>query len=133
MGEDIFQSTGCIQLSCKYWLVLEKCLQPKKPLYAENGDGWAASKTKCFFVSINDFLLFEKLPHNIKTTCSFFSEMKRITVSVKISRPNHWCDEGTQARTVKKAFKSKTPSSCDHFVRSQLDGTGCPRSSCNSL
>ncbi|MNH48212.1 hypothetical protein D3C79_1118690 [compost metagenome] len=38
--------------------VFEKCLQPKNPLYAENGDGWAAVKIKCLFASIKAVLAF---------------------------------------------------------------------------
>jgi uracil-DNA glycosylase len=34
-------------------LALEKCLQPKNPLCAENGEGWVAVKTKCLLLSMS--------------------------------------------------------------------------------
>jgi hypothetical protein len=36
-----------------YLLALEKCLQPKNPLCAENGEGWVAVKTKCLLLSMS--------------------------------------------------------------------------------
>ena len=51
--------------------VFEKCLHPKKPLSALNGDGCAAFKTKCFVSSISDCFSCAKFPHNKKTIPSF--------------------------------------------------------------
>ena len=49
----MFQSIGFIPLAIKNSLVLENGLLPKNPLYAENGDGWADSRTKCLGLVIN--------------------------------------------------------------------------------
>ena len=43
---------------------------PRKPLYAENGEGWGDSKTKCFDLLISDPFFEADLPHNIKTNLS---------------------------------------------------------------
>jgi hypothetical protein len=39
------QSIGSLLIDFKYLLVLLKCLQPKNPLCAENGEGWGAVRT----------------------------------------------------------------------------------------
>ena len=51
----MFQSIGFIPLAIKNSLVLENGLLPKNPLYAENGDGWADSRTKCLGLVTNTF------------------------------------------------------------------------------
>ena len=54
----------------RYSFALLKCLQPKKAPPAK-GEGWAASSTRCFVVSIHSFLLLAKFPHNRKTKLFF--------------------------------------------------------------
>ena len=86
------QSMGNNPLSFKNSFVLEKCLQPKKPLYADKGEGCTLSNTKCFDVSINGFLLRAFPPQRINTTLSFCSEINRITLSVNHAQPHLECE-----------------------------------------
>ena len=50
------QSIGTRPLLSRKALALEKCLQPRNPLCAEKGDGWAAFRTRCFCASTNSAL-----------------------------------------------------------------------------
>ena len=43
---------GSIFFEIKKSLLLEKCLQPKKPLYAESGEGCTDFRIRCFLASI---------------------------------------------------------------------------------
>lgn len=47
-GSDV-QSIGLFPWSSRYLFAWEKCLQPKKPLWAESGDGWGPLITQCRF------------------------------------------------------------------------------------
>ena len=76
----------------KIVFVFEKCLQPKKPLYADKGDGWAHSKTWCFDKSISDFLLRAFAPHKINTIGFSRSDKMRITWSVNSVQPQFLCE-----------------------------------------
>jgi len=63
----ILQSIGVIPFLIKNSFVLENGLEPKKPLYAESGEGCTLVSTKClesmyFFFSIAFF------PQRIKTS-----------------------------------------------------------------
>lgn len=49
-----FQSISPMPFRLRISLVFEKCLHPKKPLWAEKGEGCAAFNTKCFEVSMSD-------------------------------------------------------------------------------
>ena len=56
-GVFCYQVIG-VRLCCsKKMLVLEKCLQPKKPRWAERGEGCGASSTRCLVLSIRVRLL----------------------------------------------------------------------------
>jgi hypothetical protein len=52
-------------LFLKNSFVLEKGLEPKKPLYDESGDGCTDVITKCLGFVIIFVLLIALLPHNI--------------------------------------------------------------------
>ena len=43
---------GSFPFAFKYSLARLKCLFPKNPLYADNGEGWAEAKTKCLLRSM---------------------------------------------------------------------------------
>ena len=58
--------------SSKYLLHFEKCFEPKKPLYADNGDGCADIRIKLCLLSINFKYFFGWFPHKIKTIFLFF-------------------------------------------------------------
>ena len=49
----LYQSIGCLLWAVRYSFVFEKCLFPKNPFDADNGDGCADSKTKLFSLSIS--------------------------------------------------------------------------------
>ncbi len=50
------QSIGARPLLSRKALALEKCLQPRNPLCAEKGEGWAALSTRCLPASTNSAL-----------------------------------------------------------------------------
>src|SRR5690242_9563602 len=127
-----FQSIGVLCCFINNSLVLEKCLQPKKPLLALYGEGCAAFKTKCFVSSISDCFSWANLPHNRKTIPSLSSEILLITLSVNCSQPIFAWLPGSFCLTVKDAFKSKTPC-CAHLIRLPFSGISIPRSFFNSL
>lgn len=81
---------GCTPLAIKKSLVFEKCLHPKKPLYADKGEGCALSKTRWRFSVIKLFLLRAFLPHKIKTTGDGWLLMIFITSSVNSVQPHDW-------------------------------------------
>ena len=124
---DSCQSMVVIFCCFKYAFALEKCLQPKKPLYADNGDGWGLLSTKFFseFISASFFWAYD--PHKMNTLPEI-SEIFLIIWSVKISQPISLCEFGLLSSTVNELFRSKTPWS-DHFSRFPLCEMECPKSS----
>ena len=71
----------------EYQIGLRKMLVSRKPLCADNGDGWGDCKTKCLPVSINEAFSRAYFPHNIKTTPALRSETVLITALVNCSHP----------------------------------------------
>lgn len=52
------QVMGSVWCLLSHSFVLEKCLQVKKPLCADRGDGWGACKMRCFGLLMRaDFLM----------------------------------------------------------------------------
>ena len=56
---------GVCPCFCRYVLALEKCLQPKKPLWAERGEGCAAFKIKCRLPSTNASFTVRKVSYGV--------------------------------------------------------------------
>src|SRR5258708_31971035 len=83
----IFQSTGSKLFDCKNELALEKCLHPKKPLWADRGEGCVDSNTKCFGLFSNTFLFLAWLPHNKKTMGRSNRLILAMIASLKVSQP----------------------------------------------
>ncbi len=54
----IYQFIGVFWYFVKYWLVLEKGLELRKPLWAERGEGWADLRIRCLLESIRDDLFW---------------------------------------------------------------------------
>ena len=75
-------------------LAFEKCRQPKKPPWADKGDGCGASRIRCFGLFICCFLLRAGLPHKKKTTGFSRRLIWRMISSVKCSQPKARCDCG---------------------------------------
>ena len=82
---------------------------PKKPLWADSGDGWADSITTWRVVSMSAFFLRADAPHRMNTTRSGLALTARITSSVNVSHPLPWCEAACRARTVSVALSSSTP------------------------
>ena len=104
----------------------EKHLLPKKPLYAERGEGCALSKTRCLPLSIS--ARFERAlpPHRMNTVFCVFWDISSITLSVNHAQPHFECEFARCSRTVNVVFKSSTPSRA-HLVRSPQSGSVMPQ------
>src|SRR5690606_10463889 len=81
------QSIGSRSCFFKNSFVFEKCLHPKKPWCAENGDGWAAVRTWCLRWSMSAALFLAYRPHNRKTTPCLWADSSAIALSVNASHP----------------------------------------------
>ena len=117
----ICQSIGSAPFAFKNSLALLKCLQPKKPLYAESGLGWGAVSIRCFGLVSIGILLCAGLPQSMYTIGLSCALTAWITASVKFSQPLPWCELAWCARTVSTVFNSKTPWSA-HFFKYPLLG-----------
>ncbi len=111
------QCTSFFHLSRRYVFVRENGWEPKNQLYAEKGDGCGLVIIWCFDESIRVFLDIAKLPQRINTIHSHLSDRRWITLSVNISHHFPPWEAGTPERTVKTAFKRRTPS-CAQSERS---------------
>ena len=101
--------TNVCPVLVKYLFVLEKCLQPKKPELAENGEGWGAFKTRCLLASIKLSFSWANLPQRRKTRRSFLSDKVLMAALVSFSQPMSRWEAGLLARTVRIVLRSKTP------------------------
>src|ERR1700753_221008 len=97
------QSMGSMPLLTRKALVFEKCLQPKKPLSAEKGEGWAALRTRCLVSSTRVCFSCANLPHSKKTTSFFPLDILLMTASVNSAQPILLWLMGSLARTVSEA------------------------------
>ncbi len=121
-----------IPCSLRRAFVLLKCPQPRNPRWAERGEGWGASRTTCFCVSIRDFFFWAWLPQRRNMRNSRLSERVFMMESVKSSHHFPVCDMGCHARTVSVVFRRRTHCSAQRD-RSPLWGIGVPISPCISL
>ena len=123
---------GSMPCASRNALHLEKCLQPKKPLYADRGEGCTLSSTRCCGAVMSFFLLRALPPQSRKTigcSCSFsFS----IIWSVKVVQPRFLWLFACPRRTVRVVFSMSTPRSA-HLVSVPSLGGVMPRSLCSSL
>ena len=104
-------------LSVKYSLIVEKCLHPKKPRYADNGDGWTDFKLNVFELSMRVlFTMCVRTPKN-KYNRFLIIAYFFITVSVNFSQPFFCVILAFVASTLSTLFKSNTPSFA-HGLRS---------------
>ena len=87
----------------------ENGLDPKKPLNAERGEGWADLSIRCLGDVIKEALLPAFAPQSIKTMG--FSELLRIFIilSVNVLHPISLWLLAAPFLTVRVAFRSKTP------------------------
>ena len=76
-------------------------------------------------LAIRGAFFWAKAPHNMKTTCSFCSEIVSIILSVSLCQPRSAWEFDRLARTDKLAFKSNTPCSAQR-VRSEEKSWGSP-------
>ena len=83
----ICQSIGSTPLAFKNSLHWLKCLQPKKPLYADNGLGCGALRIRCFGLLSIDAFLCAGEPHSIYTIGLSCILTALITASVNCSQP----------------------------------------------
>ena len=90
---------------------MEKGFEPKKPLWADNGDGWGVAMIKCFEGSIKIFFDWAYAPHKMKTRFDFLSLKALIIWLVNSSHPKFLCDPGDPDSTVKIEFSNRTPRS----------------------
>mmetsp|Transcript_26823 Transcript_26823/g.52010 ORF Transcript_26823/g.52010 Transcript_26823/m.52010 type:complete len:212 (+) Transcript_26823:19-654(+) len=102
---------GVLPILSRYWLVLEKCLHPKKPRFADKPEGCAAVRTRCFVRSRFTPRCCAFLPHSRKTRplCRSFSASTNADVSC--SQPLLRWLLASFARTVRAAFRRSTPCS----------------------
>ena len=127
-----YHSIGVSPCSIKYLLHFENGLLPKKPLYADNGDGCADSNTKWQEVSIKTFLFLASLPHRINTRCGLSRFRYSIVAVVKVSQPLPLCDFALCASTVNTVFNNSTPCFC-HARKLPPGLAWCPISASISL
>ena len=113
-------------------LVRENGWEPKKPLWADSGEGWADSMIVCRDVSMRVFFLRAWLPQRMNTTRWSLASTARITWSVKTSQPRPWCEAACPARTVRVVLSSRTPCLA-HDSRLPWPGGSMPRSAWSSL
>ena len=90
-------------------LVRENGCEPKKPLWADSGDGCADSMIVWRDVSMSAFLRRAWLPHRMNTTRWSLAATVRMTSSVNVSQPWPWCEAAWPARTVSVVLSSRTP------------------------
>ena len=81
------QSISLIPFALKNSLHFEKCLQPKKPRYADKGLGCGASRIKCFELLSKAFFSCAGLPQSRNTTGRSTSFTVRMMASVNCSQP----------------------------------------------
>lgn len=84
------QSIGDLPAASRAELVRENGRLPKKPRWAERGEGWGDSMMVCRDVSMSARFCRAEDPHKMKTTRSRFSLTRLITWSVKVSHPFFW-------------------------------------------
>ena len=89
-------------------LALENGRLPKKPRWAESGEGWGAVKTWCR-LSINERFFSAGFPHKTKIRFEGCSFNLSITWSVNFSQPNLLCEFAFAARTVNTELSRNTP------------------------
>src|SRR5207253_6721558 len=106
----------------------ENGLLPKKPTFADSGEGCTPLITACRRASISFSFFWAALPHSRNTTGRGRLFTARIAASVKGSQPFPACEFGSPVRTVRHAFKRRTPR-CAQAVRQPCEGGSIPRSS----
>ena len=111
-----FQSIGTFPACSSSSLHLEKCLQPRKPLWAERGLGWV--EWRMWWRDLSTYAPFfcAYAPHSRKTTPSQLSEIHLMTASVSFSQPRSLWELALAEVTVRTAFRRRTPWSA-HPVR----------------
>ena len=128
----ICQSIGLILFFIKKSLVFENGFEPKNPLWAANGDGWALFKIKCLLFVISSSLDWANLPQRINTRGFSLWFNNFIILSVNIVHPMSLWEFAWWALTVNVEFNNKTPWLA-HLIKFPLLGIYKPKSSCNSL
>ena len=83
--------------------------QPKKPLYAERGDGCGAVRTRWRVLSIDAPLRPAGAPQSMNTMFSLRWFNAATTASVNRSQPRPWWDIGACSATVRVLLSSSTP------------------------
>ena len=121
------QSIGGSPCSANHSSTRAKCPQPKKPVYADSGDGCAARSTRCFDSSTSAALDWAWRPHNRNATRPGRSETARIAAPVIGVQPAFACDPASPARTDNAVLSSSTPR-CVHALRSPCSGGTKPNS-----
>jgi hypothetical protein len=121
------QSMGSICRFSNSALHCENGFAPKKPRYADSGEGWGAVRTICWGEEISFFFCQACLPQSRNTTDVLRRAKALITASVKCSQPMPRCEPGWWARTVSTVFSSSTPWRA-HFSSEFCLGIGNPRS-----
>ena len=109
-------------------LILLKWPQPKKPLCAESGLGWADVKIRCFGFVTSSRYFFACAPQSTKITGWSNLSMAEITARVNPSHPILACERDCPSLTVRQVFNSKTPCSA-HLVKSPFSTAHVPHSS----
>jgi hypothetical protein len=103
------QSIGSRPSASSAAFAREKGRLPKKPRWADRGEGWGDSIIACRLVSINAFFWRAEDPQRMKTTRSLFPFTDLMTWSVKVSQPFFWWLAALRARTVRVALRRSTP------------------------
>src|SRR3546814_452939 len=126
------QSTGWRPAATSAPFARENGRLPKKPLWADSGEGCADSITTWRLWSTSPFFLRADAPQRMNTTRSGLSLTALMTASVKRSQPLPWCEAACRALTVSVALSSSTPCR-DHASRQPWSGGSMPRSSRSSF
>src|SRR5262249_59779747 len=114
-------SVGICQLICGWPSSARALFAPEngllpKNVFADRGDGWPASRMRCFFLSINSAFFLAELPHSRKTAGFARTLMALMTASVNVSQPCSLCELAFPDCTVSTALSKSTP--CEaHEVR----------------
>ena len=111
---------------------MENGFEPKKPRWADRGEGWTEEIIWCLDESMISFMQFACLPQRINTILFSLVDITSITFFVKISHPMSLWEFALSFSTVNIEFKSKTPCSA-HNCKFPVLEIGIFRSELSSL
>src|SRR5262249_7005939 len=126
------QSISGSPRSRKMRLIVENGLLPKKPPWADRGEGCGASRSAWRGWSLSFFFFCACPRHRTTMDGSGCALRPAMMESVKVAHPLLLWLLGVWAQTVSTVLSSKTPC-LPQGTRQPLVGSGTPRSACSSL